>query len=298
LIIHKKNIMKTSLESNPANSSRIRIILYWVATALIAAETATGSVWDLFQIPFVTTIIQKLGYPSYILLIMGVWKALGVIVLLLPRRARMKEWVYAGLFFIYTGAAVSHLVVGPAGDAIGPFMFTALTLISWGCRPQSRWQFSNDQERANLRHTAMPSRSRIIYYWIATGLVVLPFVSGGVGDILLLKPVTEGMTLLGYPDYFCVLLGVWKVLGAAALLIPRSPRLKEWAYAGIFFDLSGAVVSHLAAGESAVKTIGPLIIIGLVVASWLLRPLSRKLPAKDDVDFNDVKNYRGEIVVS
>jgi uncharacterized membrane protein YphA (DoxX/SURF4 family) len=73
--------------------------------------------------------------------------------------------------------------------------------------------------------------------------------SGGVGDILRTQPVVDGMTHLGYPAYFCVILGVWKVLGAVAVLVPRFPRLKEWAYAGAVFELTGASASHLAVGD-------------------------------------------------
>jgi hypothetical protein len=84
-----------------------------------------------------------------------------------------------------------------------------------------------------------------------------------------------GITQLGYPVYFIVLLGVWKVLGALAILAPRLPRLKEWAYAGIFFDLTGASVSHAASGSSAGNVVGPAVFALVAMASWALRPESR-----------------------
>jgi uncharacterized membrane protein YphA (DoxX/SURF4 family) len=81
---------------------------------------------------------------------------------------------------------------------------------------------------------------------------------------------------LGYPAYFLVILGVWKVLGAVALLVPRFPRLKEWAYAGAVFNYTGAVASHLTVGDGAVALIYPIIQLGLVGGSWALRPAARR----------------------
>ena len=85
------------------------------------------------------------------------------------------------------------------------------------------------------------------------------------------------MTHLGYPAYFMVILGVWKVLGGVVVVAPRLPRLKEWAYAGMLFDLTGAAASHAAVGDPVAKIATPLILMGIVAASWALRPGSRKL---------------------
>ena len=83
---------------------------------------------------------------------------------------------------------------------------------------------------------------------------------------------------LGYPPYFLVILGIWKLLGAVALVIPRFPRLKEWAYAGVIFDLTGAVASLFASGLIDVGTIAyPIVMTAVAVASWALRPASRRL---------------------
>lgn len=114
-----------------------------------------------------------------------------------------------------------------------------------------------------------------IGYWASTGLVALAFAAGGAADLLRAPDVVAGMTHLGYPGYFATILGTWKVLGAAAILAPRSPRLKEWAYAGIVFDLTGAAASHAAAGDDAGKIVTPLVLLALAVASWALRPASR-----------------------
>ncbi len=125
---------------------------------------------------------------------------------------------------------------------------------------------------SSIAGSVAPSRSRTIAYWIATVVVAFPLSSGGVADILRIEPVVEGMTHLGYPVYFCVILGVWKVLGAVALLIPRFPRLKEWAYAGAIFDFTGAAFSHLAVGDDALKLVAPIILTALTFVSWALRP--------------------------
>jgi hypothetical protein len=85
------------------------------------------------------------------------------------------------------------------------------------------------------------------------------------------------MGRLGYPEYVMTLLGAWKVLGAVALLAPGLPRLKEWAYAGAFFDLSGAVASHLLSGDAPSNAIPPFVIGMLAMASWALRPADRTL---------------------
>ena len=111
--------------------------------------------------------------------------------------------------------------------------------------------------------------------------------SGGLAQIWQFKVNPRGVVPeLGYPMYFFAILGVWKVLGAIAILVPRFPRLKEWAYAGILFDLTGAAASVAAVGgygAYAFHVIAPLIIAGFAVASWALRPQSRVIgvPAKN-----------------
>src|SRR5512138_3614734 len=120
-----------------------------------------------------------------------------------------------------------------------------------------------------------PSRSRAIAYWLTTVLVAAELAVGGAWDILRTPYVRLVIEHLGYPDYFLVVLGVWKVLGAVALLAPRFPRLKEWAYAGAVFHYTGAVASHLAVGDGAATVAYPIVQIVLVAASWALRPPRR-----------------------
>jgi uncharacterized membrane protein YphA (DoxX/SURF4 family) len=121
-------------------------------------------------------------------------------------------------------------------------------------------------------------KAKNIAYWAATVLVAVPIGSGGLTQVARLQQNVDGFVhVLGYPLYFVTVLGVWKVLGAIAILVPRFPRLKEWAYAGIFFDLTGAAASWVAVGGpgEAFHIIAPLIIAGFAVASWALRPPSR-----------------------
>jgi uncharacterized membrane protein YphA (DoxX/SURF4 family) len=111
---------------------RARSILFWVATASVAAELAVGGVWDLLRIDYVRDVVDHLGYPTYLLTIMGVWKIPGAIVLLIPRFPRLTEWVYAGAVINYASAAASHLVVGDGITAIiGPVALLGLTVTSW-----------------------------------------------------------------------------------------------------------------------------------------------------------------------
>jgi len=120
-------------------------------------------------------------------------------------------------------------------------------------------------------------KMRRIAYWVTTGLTAFMFLSGGVMDIIQPAELLKGMTDLGYTAYFTTILGVWKFLGGLAILAPRLPRLKEWAYAGMFFDLTGASASHASVGDPVAKIVTPLILVGIVIASWALRPESRKL---------------------
>jgi uncharacterized membrane protein YphA (DoxX/SURF4 family) len=112
--------------------------------------------------------------------------------------------------------------------------------------------------------------------WITTALIAAASLLGGVTDAVSPGAVAF-LAHLGYPAYFAMLIGVWKVLGAIAVLAPRLPRLKEWAYAGIFFDLTGAAVSHAATGDAAVRVLVPLALTAIALTSWGLRPQSRRL---------------------
>ena len=124
--------------------------------------------------------------------------------------------------------------------------------------------------------------ARAAGYWTTTTLVALAFLTGGAAYLARADEPLRGMAALGYPAYFVTILGAWKLLGGLALLAPRLPRLKEWAYAGIAFDLTGAAFSHAAVAHPAAKVIAPLVILGLAAASWALRPASRRLGSVPD----------------
>jgi DoxX-like family len=120
-------------------SMRLRSAGYWLATAAVAAELALGGIWDIARLPFVRDLVTHLGYPSYFLVLLGTWKVLGAAALLIPRCPLLKEWAYAGAFFTYTGAIVSHLTTGYALGEVGLLtVLTVLTVLSWALRPLSR----------------------------------------------------------------------------------------------------------------------------------------------------------------
>ncbi len=130
--------------------------------------------------------------------------------------------------------------------------------------------------------SAVANRMASAAYWICTALTVFFFLPGGLAYAMAVPDVVDGVVLLGFPLYFIRLLGIWKILGAIAVLVPGFPRLKEWAYAGIVFDLIAAAVANATMGD----VIGaewwhvpaPLMVAVIVIASWALRPPSRRLP--------------------
>ena len=115
-----------------------------------------------------------------------------------------------------------------------------------------------------------------IIYWVATLWLSLGMLSTGVVQLVRMKEEVTRFEHLGYPVYFLTLLGVWKVLGVVAVLIPKFPVLKVWAYAGFIFAMSGAVFSHLATGDAAKELFGPMLLLILTLVSWYFRPADRK----------------------
>jgi uncharacterized membrane protein YhaH (DUF805 family) len=123
------------------------------------------------------------------------------------------------------------------------------------------------------------SRTRQLMYWCATLIVAVAFAVPGVLNLIHAPHVAGDMAHLGYPRYFSTILGTWKLLAAVAVLAPGTPRIKEWAYAGMVFDLTGAAASRLIVGDSPVTIAIPLMITCVVAVSWRLRPASRRLAA-------------------
>jgi hypothetical protein len=116
-----------------------------------------------------------------------------------------------------------------------------------------------------------------ISYWVVTVIVAFCIGSGGAAELARLPGNVEGLVRLGYPAYFVTIIGFWKVLGAIAILAPGFPRLKEWAYAGIFFNMTGAAATGMFTGSAEWHVIVDLVLTALTVTSWALRPASRRL---------------------
>ena len=121
----------------------------------------------------------------------------------------------------------------------------------------------------------MKKRNKIVY-WIATIWLSLGMASTGIVQLTKMEEEVDKITQLGYPIYFLTIIGVWKLLGVVAVLVPKFLFLKEWAYAGFFFVMSGAVYSHLAIGDEPIELFGPLLLMVLTVVSWYFRPEHRK----------------------
>jgi uncharacterized membrane protein YphA (DoxX/SURF4 family) len=122
----------------------------------------------------------------------------------------------------------------------------------------------------------MKKRDKITY-WVATIWLSLGMVSTGIVQIIHMEEEAQKMNELGYPLYFLTIIGVWKLLGVIVVLIPKFPLVKEWAYAGFFFLMTGAIFSHLANGDNAFEYFGPTLLLILTVVSWYFRPNNRKL---------------------
>ncbi len=122
----------------------------------------------------------------------------------------------------------------------------------------------------------MEKRNKIIY-WIATLWLALGMASTGIVQLLHDQKEVDRIAHLGYPEYFLTLLGTWKWLGVVAILIPKFPLLKEWAYAGFFFAMSGAVISHAVHQDEAKEFFGSVLLLVLMTVSWYFRPVDRKM---------------------
>ncbi|WP_407478602.1 DoxX family protein [Elizabethkingia meningoseptica] len=118
---------------------------------------------------------------------------------------------------------------------------------------------------------------RKIIYWIFTLWMALGMASTAIVQLLKSKDELANFTNLGYPSYLMTIIGVWKLLGVFAILIPGRLLLKEWAYAGFFFVMSGAVISHLIVGDTISRTFPAVLLFVLVIISWYFRPSSRKI---------------------
>lgn len=114
-------------------------------------------------------------------------------------------------------------------------------------------------------------------YWVTTIFLAIGMLAGGVQQMLQVGGYVDIASQLGYPLYLLSILGVWKILGVIAVLIPKAPVVKEWAYAGFFFAMSGAAISHLATGQPVDKIFPSLVLLLMTLSSWYFRPADRKI---------------------
>lgn len=121
------------------------------------------------------------------------------------------------------------------------------------------------------------TKTNKIIYWISTALLSFGMLGSGISQLLHVKEMNELITHVGYPLYLMNIIGVWKILGVIVILIPKFKLLKEWAYAGFFFLMTGALVSHLFMGDSGKAIFGPLFQTIFIILSWYFRPADRKL---------------------
>lgn len=148
----------------------------------------------------------------------------------------------------------------------------------------------------------MTKRNKAIY-WISTLWLALGMLATGTLQLFRAKaegalapPGVYGITHLGYPIYFLTVLGVWKILGVVAVLVPKLPLLKEWAYAGFFFVMTGAAVSHIAVADPTKELVPSLLLLVLTVVSWYFRPADRKIPALHRAEARETVVQQGRSV--
>ncbi len=122
----------------------------------------------------------------------------------------------------------------------------------------------------------MTKRNKIIY-WVATIWLSLGMLSGAIFQLLKMEDAVKSFTHLGYPMYLLTILGLWKILGVIAVLVPKFPLIKEWAYAGFFFAMTGAMISHIIMGDNFSEIFPSMLTLVLVIVSWYFRPTDRKL---------------------
>ena len=122
----------------------------------------------------------------------------------------------------------------------------------------------------------MEKRNKIIY-WIATVWLALGMASTAIVQLIKMEEEVANIEKLGYPVYILTILGIWKILGVIVALIPKAVILKEWAYAGFFFAMSGAIFSHIAVKDPVAELFGPSLLLVLTIVSWYFRPVGRKI---------------------
>lgn len=122
-----------------------------------------------------------------------------------------------------------------------------------------------------MKSTSKMSKGKKIVFWISTIIIAVAFFITGLGNLFPFAHIAQDMAHLGYPAYFLKILGTWKILGAVAIIVPGTPKIKEWAYAGVMLDLTGAALSRFFVGDDLQMIIVPLAIATLVTANYAVR---------------------------
>lgn len=121
------------------------------------------------------------------------------------------------------------------------------------------------------------TKANKIIYWVSTIFLSFGMLAGGIQQLIQIGGYNEIVTQLGYPLYLLSILGTWKILGVIAILTPKKPLLKEWAYAGFFFAMSGATISHIVVGQPTTEALPSTILLLVTATSWYFRPNDRKI---------------------
>lgn len=127
-----------------------------------------------------------------------------------------------------------------------------------------------------MKKSSNQKRNKIIY-WIATAWLALGMLSTAIVQLMHNQEELQSMTRLGYPAYLLTIIGTWKILGVVTVLLPGFVLLKEWAYAGFFFVMSGAVISHIIIRDELSEILPGLLLIVLTIVSWYFRPMNRRI---------------------
>jgi len=138
-----------------------------------------------------------------------------------------------------------------------------------------------DDILATTKSTGTTTRNKKALYWASTGFAAFALMAIGIANLLRAPSIITGLNHLGYPAYVATILGIWKLLGSAAILSPKHPRLKEWAYAGIFFTLTGAAISHTVSGDPVGNILVPVVLLGFVMTSWAMQSAREAVLASD-----------------
>jgi hypothetical protein len=140
--------------------------------------------------------------------------------------------------------------------------------LAFSCRVGTK---KGDEILATKITTGTTTKSKKILYWGSTGVAAFALTAIGIANLLRAPSVITGLIHLGYPAYLATILGIWKLLGCVAILSSRNSRLKEWAYAGMFFILTGAALSHTVSGDPIGHILFPVVLLGFVMTSWALQ---------------------------